>query len=290
MTRFLFLPILAVLASPACSQQRDSNDIYLLVRADDIGFAHTVNRACIDSYTKGIARSVEIMVNTPWFPEAVKMLREHPGYDVGVHLTLTSEWENLKWGPLSCAPSLTDADGYFHPFIWKNDVPGATFLLQSDWKIEEVEAEFRAQIELARRHVPQLSHISGHMGCTHADPRIAEVVGKLAAEYGLDINPADYGVKNAPGFGGSKTSPDEKVRNFIAMLDQLSPGIWMFVDHPGYDTEELRGVGHTGYEHVASDREGVTRAFTDERVKAALQSRGIKLISYRDLRQMKMVR
>ena len=276
--------LLSCLAQIACAQK---GDIYLIVRADDIGFAHTVNRACIDSYSQGIARSVEVMVNTPWFPEAVRLLNQHPGYDVGLHLTLTSEWENIKWRPLTSAPGLCDDHGYFHPFIWRNQVPGATFLTESEWTIDEVEAEFRAQIELARRHLPHISHLSGHMGCTHADPRITEVYKKLAAEYGLDIDPSEYGVKQAPGFGGSQTSPEEKVQNFIAMIHGLSPGIWLFVDHPGYDTEELRGVGHVGYENVATDREGVTRAFTDERVRAAIQEKGIKLISYRDLLQMK---
>ena len=86
-----------------CAQK---NNIYLIVRADDIGMAHTVNQACIDVFTDGIAKSVEIMVPTPSFEEAVEMLNAHPEYDVGVHLTLTSEWQNLKWRPLTHAPSL----------------------------------------------------------------------------------------------------------------------------------------------------------------------------------------
>ena len=99
---FVFVFLLSVFNS--CAQDKE---IRLIVRADDIGSSHTANVACIDVYKYGIARSVEIMVPCPWFPEAVEMLKEVPEYDVGIHLTMTSEWENIKWGPITKAPSLT---------------------------------------------------------------------------------------------------------------------------------------------------------------------------------------
>ena len=80
----------------------------LVVRIDDMGSSHSANVACIDTYRNGIARSVEVMPVCAWFPEAVRMLRDNPGLDVGVHLTLTSEWENVKWRPLTNCPSLVD--------------------------------------------------------------------------------------------------------------------------------------------------------------------------------------
>jgi predicted glycoside hydrolase/deacetylase ChbG (UPF0249 family) len=83
-----------------------NEEIRIVFRADDIGSSHTANLACIDAYKNGVARSVEIMVPCAWFLEAVKMLKEVPGYDVGIHLTMTSEWENIKWGPITNAPSL----------------------------------------------------------------------------------------------------------------------------------------------------------------------------------------
>src|SRR5690348_3545629 len=89
----------------------------LIVRGDDMGFAHAGNEALIKCYKEGIERSVEVIVPSPWFPEAVKMLATEPGLDIGVHLTLTSEWENVKWRPLTDCPSLTDSSGYFYPMI-----------------------------------------------------------------------------------------------------------------------------------------------------------------------------
>jgi hypothetical protein len=226
------------------------------------------------------------MVPCAWFLEAVKMLKEVPGYDVGVHLTLTSEWENIKWGPVSCAPSLTDEDGYFYPMYWSNDrfPPERTFL-GNDWKIEEVEQELRAQIEMALKHLPgRISHMGIHMGGTSADPKIAEVHEKLAKEYGLLTDLAPYHVQRFDGFKGAR-SGEEMITNLVTALEEVSPGDYIFIDHPGYNTEEMRAIGHDGYYDVAKNRDGVTKAFTDPRVKEVIERRGIKLISYSDFKK-----
>ncbi|MEO0331764.1 MAG: ChbG/HpnK family deacetylase, partial [Bacteroidota bacterium] len=210
--------------------------IQLIVRSDDMGFTHASNEAIIETYKNGITTSVEVMVPTPWFPEAVKMLRDYPDLDVGVHLTLTSEWENIKWKPLTSAPSLTDDLGYFYPMIWPNDNYGEDQALKpQDWKLDEIEREFRAQIELAKREIPQLTHVTGHMGCQHIDDKVDDLVRKLTEEYGLAIFPEDLGVKTAR-YQGAKETTKEKINSFIVMLESLTPGIHMFVDHPAYDT------------------------------------------------------
>jgi len=256
-------------------------EIKLLVRGDDIGCSHAANVACIQTYREGIVRSVELMVPCPWFREAVKMLEENPGLDVGVHLTLTSEWEFYKWGPLTAAPSLVDGQGKFFPMTGqRKDFPPRTAFLGSGFKMEEVEKELRAQIELARKHVPRISHLSCHMGTASATPELRELVNRLSREYGLPLGAPGAG--RAPGFPRN-AKPPEKVEAMVRILQNLEPGTWIFVEHPGMDTPEMRAIGHTGYRDVAMDREGVTRAFTSEKVKAVLQRRGIQLISYADL-------
>ncbi len=273
-----------------CLHAKDSAErgvIYLIVRGDDIGSSHTANVACIESYKRGIETSVEIMVPCAWFPEAVKMLNENPGLDVGVHVTLTSEWEGVKWRPLTNAPSLTDADGYFYPTIWRRKgMPAGTALREADWKIEEIEKEIRAQIELAIRKVPRVSHLSGHMGCEGWDDEVQKLWMKLAKEYNLDIMPSDYDVKRAGGFGNAKTAP-ERVKKFVEMLEGLKPGTYLFVEHPGQDTAEMRAIGHEGYYDVAQDRDAVTEVFTSKEVREAVERLNIKLISYKDLKSMK---
>lgn len=259
--------------------------VSLIVRGDDIGSCHAANVACIRSYKEGIVTSVELMVTCSWFPEAVKMLNENPGLDVGIHVVLTSEWDNYKWRPLTWAPSLTDADGYFYPTIWpRKNMPAGTALKDADWKIEEVEKEIRAQIELGKRKVPHVSHLSFHMGSASWDPKVKELCAKLAKEYDLDVEPSETGVRGFGGFGDAKTA-EERIEKFVKRLEGLKPGTYLFVEHPGIDTAEMGAIGHKGYEDVAKDRDAVTEVFVSEKVKRAIKKLGIKLISYADLKK-----
>lgn len=280
--RFCFLLLLAV--QPVLAQQ--TGEIRLIIRGDDMGMAHAVNEAIIASYRDGVMKTVEIMVPTPWFPEAVAMLRENPDLDVGVHLVLTSEWEALKWRPLTHAPSLVDEDGYFFPMIWPNEnYPASKALAEQDWKLDEIEREFRAQIELAGKNIPQVSHLTCHMGCNRLSDEVDALVKRLGEEYGLNIDLEELGVESTGGYDGPSETPEEKVDSFIRMLEKLQPGVYMFLDHPGRNTPEMQAIYHIGYEDVAIDREGVTKVFTDPRVRAVLERRKIEVISYADLRK-----
>jgi predicted glycoside hydrolase/deacetylase ChbG (UPF0249 family) len=259
--------------------------IRVIIRGDDMGYAHSGNEALIKAFKEGIETSIEVIVPSPWFPEAVKMLAENPTVDVGIHLAITSEWDNVKWRPLSDCPSLKDAEGYFYPMVWPNkNYPGKA-IKENEWKIEDVEKEFRAQIELALKKIPRISHISSHMGCTRIDDKVAALTKKLAQEYKIDIEPEEFGVKGFGYEGAHKTLP-EKVTSFISALNKLEPGsTYIFVDHPGIDSPELRAIHHVGYEDVASDRQGVTSLWTDPKVKEIIKQRGIQLIGYRDLKK-----
>lgn len=266
--------------------------IYLLVRADDIGCAQAVNAACMDVFTKGICRSVELMAPCAWFPQAVKLLQAHPHYDVGVHVTLTSEWENVKWRPVSAAKSIVDSDGYFcHTFRKRDGTPDAypdrAPFCDLAWTPADVEKEVRAQIELIRKHIPWASHITAHMGGLRDDPNFQGVIDQLAAEYDLAVNIAAHGFERFRGFGeNSQTlTPDEKVTALRQNLETLAPGKWIFVDHPAYDTPETRAIYHIGYENVALDRQGVTAAWTDPEVLAIIARRNIRLVSYADVKR-----
>lgn len=255
----------------------------LIVRGDDMGFSNSGNLAAIKTYKEGIVRSVEVLVPSPWFPEAVQLLEENPGVDVGIHLTLTSEWDNVKWRPLSDCPSLKDTDGYFYPMIWPNKNYPNRALLQHKWTLEDVEKEFRAQIELAIKKIPRISHVSGHMGCTHMNEEVTKLTKKLAKEYNIDIDVSERGVKGVSYKGASKTAAEKK-KAFIAMLQTLEPGnTYLFVDHPAFDTPEMRAIHHIGYEDVAADRQGVVDIWTDAEIIALIKKKNVQLISYRDV-------
>ena len=248
-----------------------------------MGFSHSGNEALIKSYKGGIETSIEVIVPSPWFPEAVSMLEQNPGIDVGIHIAITSEWDNVKWRPVANVPSLTDADGYFFPFVSSNkNYPGRA-ILENKWTIADVEKEFRAQIELGLKKIPRISHVSAHMGCTNMDKQVAELIDRLTKEYKIYIDMT--GVKYA-GYDGPHATAEEKAQSFIRMLDGLKDGgTYMFVDHPGLDSPELRAIHHIGYENVAIDRQGVTDLLTDPRIREAIQKRGIQLIAYSALKK-----
>ncbi|MFP4288539.1 MAG: polysaccharide deacetylase family protein [Bacteroidales bacterium] len=284
--RFLTLSIIFVVAMALHAYSGEENKIRLIIRSDDIGSSHAANRACIDSYTNGISRSVEVMVNCSWFPEAAKLLNEHPGYDVGVHLMLTSEWDHIKWRPLTIARSITDENGYFFPMVWPSEnYPPEETLRGADWDIKEIEAELRAQIELAMKNIKNVTHLTTHMGFTSMHKDVDDLVKNLATEYNIHIDPSYWGVKRMPGWKKEQTL-EEKTDTFIQNLSELKPGIYMFVEHPAYDEPEMRAVSHKGNQHVATDREHVTRIFTSERVLDAIEKYNIELIGYKDLKNI----
>lgn len=177
------------------------SEIIILVRADDIGMAQAVNQACIHVYEKGIARSVELMAPCPWFDDAVHMLTQSPGFDVGVHLTLSSEWDRLKWGPLTRARSLTTSSGYFCRRLWPSGEVREAFI-DLDWQLDEIEAELRAQIERVLQHLPA-THLTGHMGVVRLDEPIGALVARLEQEYDLRADVSDFQRLAAYGEGAS---------------------------------------------------------------------------------------
>jgi hypothetical protein len=234
--------------------------------------SHSANVSCIEAATKGISRSVEVMVPCPWFFEAANMLKQNPGIDVGVHLTVTSEWDGIKWGPITPSPSLTDADGNFlmDTGDWYN----------KSYKIEELEAELRKQIELAIREIPNVTHLSSHMGAPDVKPELRNLVKKLAKEYKLIYETEN--LADIPESGWDKAqSFQEKETAFIEMLGKLESGkTYLFVEHPGNESEEMKAIGNKNMQTVARDRHWVTQVFTSPKVIKTIQEKGIELLNY----------
>lgn len=260
----------------------------LAIRVDDLGAFHAVNEACIRTYQSGIARSVEVMPVAAWYPEAVRLLKENPGLDAGLHLVITSEWENVKWRPLTHCPSLTDENGYFYPMMGPNPAYPGQSVMENKWDLKEVEQEFRAQIEMALKNIPQLSHLTGHMLSTGFTKEVNEMALRLAKEYNLTSidrmdSPEKYQFAYI-GYDGPSRTPAEKEDSFIRSLNKLEAGKrYLFLDHPALDNEEMKPVFHIGYEQVALDRQGVTDLLTSPRVKQIIAEKGIKLVSINQL-------
>jgi predicted glycoside hydrolase/deacetylase ChbG (UPF0249 family) len=276
----LISTLLAFLIASTSYAQRGAR---LVVRGDDMGYAHSGNLALIKCYKEGVQTSIEIIVPSPWFPEAVRMLKENPAADVGVHLAITSEWDNVKWRPLTECASLKDEDGYFLPMIYPNKHYPKRSVIENNWQLADIEKEFRAQIEMALKKLPRISHLSSHMGCAGITEDVKALTRKLSKEYKIPVDPEPK-IDKYVSYDGPRKTSDDKIKSFISMLDKLESGkTYIFVDHPGLDDAELKAISHIGYENVAEDRQGVTDLFTSEKVKAAIKEKGIQLISYKDL-------
>ena len=134
------------------------NDKLIIVHADDIGMSHSVNTASIEAFKHNMVTSGSIMVPCPWFPEIADYAKQHPELDLGIHLTLTSEWKYLRWrpvAPIDKVPGLLDEQG----FMWKSERQTAMQATP-----QEIETELRAQIDRALAFGIKPTHLDTHMG------------------------------------------------------------------------------------------------------------------------------
>lgn len=289
--------------SPKKEKKTEPQPRYVIIHADDAGMSHSVNMATIAGLESEVVTSASIMVPCAWFTEFAKYAKENPQHDYGIHLTLTSEWNFYRWGPVTSrdkVPSLVDEDGY----LWDN-----SRLVAENVKAEEVEIELRAQIDRAKKFGVQLSHLDTHMGSLFSRPDLVKVYVKLGLEYDLPVLfmkniPAAIG-KEYPGlatgtdelaellkkknlplldsvlqFYGGKTHEQRKM-NYMNALRDMGPGVNELIIHCGYDNEELRAITNS-----AARRNGDRLIFSSAETAAFLKSNNIKLISWKQFREM----
>jgi predicted glycoside hydrolase/deacetylase ChbG (UPF0249 family) len=119
------------------------------------------------------------------------------------------------------------------------------------------------------------------MGTPTSTPELAAVVEKLAKEYRLPIRTP--GAKRFSWDVETAATVKEREKALVEAIEKLEPGVWILVEHPGLDNEEMRAIGHDGYWNVASHRDAVTKAFTSKKVKAAIKKKNVQLVSYGDI-------
>src|SRR6266705_2549262 len=176
----------------------------LIVHADDLGAAHSINSASIKALESGLVSSASIMVPCSWLPEIAAYARAHPEIDFGVHLTLTSEWTLYRWSPVlgkERVPSLLDPNGYLYPL----ESEAAAHV-----DVREVEAEIRAQIARARALGIQPTHLDSHMGTLYQSKALFETLLRVAHENKLPFRVSHDWFSSAP-FMPSLLGPDDVV-------------------------------------------------------------------------------
>jgi predicted glycoside hydrolase/deacetylase ChbG (UPF0249 family) len=153
----------------------------IILHVDDAGMSFDSNQGAIEAMEKGVASSTSVMMPCSWVPGFVRFLKQHPGTDAGLHLTLTSEWRDYRWGPLSGksrVPGLVDAQGDLWP-----DVPDVL----KHASLSEIETEIRAQIERALQMGFQPTHLDSHMGTLFASADLIELYIRIGMEYKIPV-------------------------------------------------------------------------------------------------------
>jgi predicted glycoside hydrolase/deacetylase ChbG (UPF0249 family) len=268
----------------------------LIVHADDLGMSHSVNVATIKGFESGLVNSGSIMVPCPWFSEIATYARANPQADLGLHLTLTSEWTSFRWGPVMSkdrVSSLLDKNGFF--YLTETEAAA-----KADPK--EVELEIRAQIERARAFGIQPTHLDSHMGTLYQNKALFEVFLKVAREYKLPVRiakdwfaRADYlpaTLKPDDVFidrvldVGPDVAPGDWSRFYTDAIKKLEPGVTEVVIHLAYDDAEMRGatVDHPNW--GAAWRQRDLDYFTSDAFRQLLREEKIKLITWRDLAKL----
>jgi len=279
--RILAIGVL-VLATAQVSSTADSEAApQLVIRCDDVGMCHTGNMAIKRLLATGIPFSASIMIACPWYLEAAAILRDQPQVSLGIHLTLNSEWEHYKWGPVlgrSQVPSLVDENGHFHPT--------ERAFADGGFDLAEVEQELRAQIERARGAGLEIDYLDYHMLTAVSTPELRGVVENLAAEYGLGL--AMYFRERSASLWD--VEPASKLTRLMEILTQVQPGRPnLLVMHLGLETDEMSALVDVNNPadpfRVARHRQAELQALTSPAFRQAIAARGIELVTFRGLVQ-----
>lgn len=258
------------------------NARFLIVHADDLAMAHSVNQATFRALENRTVSSASIMAPCPWFMEVAQYARQHTTMDLGIHLTLTSEWEGYRWGPVaprSCVMSLVDETGYFHRDF-------KTFLRNAER--EEVAAEIRAQIERVLACGIRPSHLDSHMGVLFGTPELHALMVSVGEEYGLPcLGIYGRGPENRANIGFDSVSvADERIASddweifYAGVLTSLTPGLHELVVHLGTDDNELRAITSGSQFWNAAWRQRDFDFIQSSRFKSLLEAEDIEVVDW----------
>ncbi|MCF2445916.1 polysaccharide deacetylase family protein [Dyadobacter sp. CY345] len=289
----------------------------LIIHVDDVGMSYESNQGAIKAIKEGVANSLSVMMPCGWVPGFVHYLKENPDIDAGLHLTLTSEWKDYRWGPLAGknqVKGLVDSEGAMWRGVGdvvKNATP------------DEVEKEIRAQLDRARTMGFTPTHLDSHMGTLFATPEflqrylkvgmeekipvmfpgghnsvvqvqekiiadqlaMTQMVGKQLWDAGLpvldDLENSSYGWKGPEsGDKSEKALQKYKTQKYIQAIKNIKPGLTMVIMHCTIHTEVFPKITDS-----YPTREGDFLAMIDPELRKYIEKEGIILTTWREAMQ-----
>ena len=266
----------------------------LILNADDFGMCHDQNEGVMRGLKEGLFTSSTILVTCPWFEEAAEFARNNPATDLGVHLTLTAEWDSYKWGPVlgrRAVPSLVDERGY----LWQTVAQ-----VYEHARLDEAEAELRAQIEKALAAGIDVTHLDSHMGTLQLRADYHEIYARLANDYRLPIRLASRRRMRTDGMSAvldqldaagvvtsdhlvfyGPPSVDQTESYWTNLLRTLKPGVTEILCHPAIARDELKSCARDGMQ-----READFRYFTSDKTRELIADEGVEMVGFRKLRDL----
>ena len=268
----------------------------LIIHADDFGLAQSENAATHMSLERGSINSSSIMVPCAWFPESAAYAKAHPTADIGIHLTLTSEWKYYRWRPVlpaSEVPSLVDEQGFLYDSVEK---------LSQNATLQDIENEVRAQIARGSQFGINPTHLDSHMFSLVAKPEFLLLYLTLSREFNLPVLLNREFVQRTANYDISPYLTDQDIvvdylysaepENYKGGLTEfytqtllnLQPGLTEIITHPAYDNAEMQAITVEHPYWAADWRQYDFDFFTSTICREILRDEQIQLITWREIR------
>ena len=267
----------------------------LILHADDLAVAHSVDTASFDSLNSGAVSSASIMIPCPWLTEVADYAKSHPDTDLGLHLTLTSEWKTYRWGSVAASDkvaSLLEADGTFY---------STTEEVAANAYPTDVEREIRAQVERAISVGIHPTHLDSHMGTLFSKPEFIAAYIKVAHDFQLPflaLKPSDARapflsllsstdvILDAIVIANQGLRPDQTMDFYLNAIKNLKPGLTEMIVHLGHDDSELQAVTVDHPDFGAAWRQRDYDVVNSPQFQQALRDNHVVLVRWKDLKKL----
>ena len=287
----------------------------IILHVDDAGMSFDSNEGVAKSMNNGVANSTSIMMPCGWVPGMFAYLKKHPETDAGLHLTLTSEWDQYRWGPLSgkaAVPGLVDKEGA----MWKS-VRDVVMHASAD----EVYKEIKSQLDRSRTAGWEPTHFDSHMGTlfgsesflrkylqlgmeekipvmfpgghntmimksesgTFLKKEQTDMIGQMLWNAGLpvldDLHNLSYGFPYPKSTVSDKELQKIATTYYLNSFKELQPGVTMVIMHCTAPTEVFDKISGSGITRKAD-----LLAMQSPELKKYLEDNKIILTTWRELK------